>query len=308
MWKFHPIKPDRLDRLLREAPIPGKEWLTRASIESLIEQGRVVVNGRRVKKPGEQLAAGVEISLDLPALGLTAGSAPAPLLWADESRRLALFSKPAGLATYPLLPWENGTFANQVSAFLKGSGWMNEEEFAALAEPPRLEGGLLQRLDRDTSGIMAVALEPGTKEIFRAAFSEGKIRKTYRALVAGRPAEGKFRFKMKEVGAKVQAQLDPSGETDLALKLIFAGKDFSEVEILTRQGSRHVVRATLSALGHALAGDAAYGGDTRAAPFHQLHALALELLDLSLFPEFPSGIEAAPPQSFLDCRARLGIH
>lgn len=304
MWNFQAPKADRIDRLLREAKLPGSEWLSRNAFDALIEAGWVSVQGKRVKKSGEMVAPGQEIAVQLPQLGLLRSAHPAELLWMDPSRKLALFNKVAGIASYPLLPWENDTLANRVATFLAESG-TSVEDFAALAEAPKLEGGLLQRLDRDTSGILAVALTKEVKAGLREAFGAGKFRKTYLAVVAGTPAGGEYSFELRDSG-KVSAKESSTGTTKLMVKKRKSGDGFSLVEISTAQGSRHVVRACMAALGQPLVGDATYGGSDRA-PFHQLHALSLELLEGRLFPGFPSGLEAPLPQSFLDCLTKLGI-
>jgi hypothetical protein len=53
-------------------------------------------------------------------------------------------------------------------------------------------------------------------------------------------------------------------------------------------------------------GDSLYGGSA-GAPFHQLQASGLSLVDAESFPDFPRGLEAPPPQTFLDSRSRLGL-
>ncbi|MGZ3693758.1 MAG: pseudouridine synthase, partial [Bdellovibrionota bacterium] len=173
---------------------------------------------------------------------------------------------------------------------------------------PKLEGGLLQRLDRDTSGLLAVALNKEVKESLRQAFSQGKFRKTYLAIVSGNPS-GKYTFDLRDAaGGKVQAFQNPNGSSTLEIKVRGEKSGFSLVEIATAQGSRHIVRACLAQLGSALVGDAAYGGNTEVAPFHQLHAFRIKLLENALFRDFPNGLEAPLPQSFLDCLGRLGLH
>lgn len=310
MWNFRAPKADRIDRLLRAAKLEGSEWLSRSAFDVLIEKGRVSVNGRRVKKAGDQVMEGAEITVQIPPLGLLSAAEPAELLWADEGKTLALFVKVAGIASYPLLPWENETFANRVVSLLKSKSWMEADAFSALAEKPKLEGGLLQRLDRDTSGVLAVALNAEVKAKLREAFSSGKFRKTYLAIVSGRPKEGSFSFLISDAqGGKVKAiASQESGASKIELRVESSAGGFSYVRVVTQFGARHIVRASMAALGSPLVGDASYGGDVSVAGFHQLHAERLELLENSIFPGFPSELRAPAPESFLDCKTKLGLH
>lgn len=309
MWKFRAPKADRLDRLLRGETFPGSEWFSRSVFEQLVENGQVLVAGKRVKKAGAEVPAGAEVELQFPdQLGLLMAETPAELVWVDPARQLAVFQKQVGVSSYPLLPWERDTFANQVCTYLESNGWMPAADFAALAEPPRLEGGLVQRLDRDTSGLLMVALNPRLKERLHQALITGKIRKTYLALTSGIPKSGEHRFRLAYApGGKVKAHPDPEGSA-VKVQILKEKGGCAMVEVVTNHGARHIVRATLAALGAPLVGDRDYGGNSELAAFHQLHATRLELLDNSLFPAFPGNVEAFPPQSFLDCARRLGVH
>lgn len=303
-WSFRAHKSDRLDRLLREIRFPGSEWLSRAAWEELVTSGRVRVGGGRVVKPGASVSAGAEIMVNMPGreLGLIPGKTSTALLWVDPAHTLAIFNKSPGIDSYPLLPWESDTFANQVAHFLAGAGWITTAEFAALAEPPKLEGGLTQRLDRDTSGALLVALKSETKERFRGLFKDHAITKSYHMIAPNQGEEGVFRFEHRPAGERSTARLDPAGETEIELRRLKATGKWALWEARTRFGSRHVIRACLANLGRPLAGDALYGGDVGAAMFHQLHAFELA------GPGLPSGVHAPYPQSFLDCLTNLGLH
>lgn len=289
--------------------------MSRAAWEALIEGAQVRVNGRVLRKPGGAVEAGASVQVAGAAeWGLLPAAKAAELLWLDARGHLGLFRKECGVDSVALLPWDHSAFANQVARFLEDQGRLSHGDFARLAEPPHLEGGLLQRLDRDTSGILCVAFDSATKALFRGLFSHGAIEKTYRAIVVGELAriEGTHRLCYRlGAGAKVEAfasQARPNlEEAAISVRICKSSGKAAEVEVLTSQGLRHVVRAGLAALGAPLVGDSLYGGSDRA-PFHQLHASRLVLRKPELFPGFPSGIEAPPPQSFLDSLRGLGLN
>lgn len=299
MEKFNAAKTDRIDRLIREAEFPGKKWLSRAALEELIREGRVFVQGKRVVKPGITVAAGETVTLDLPPLGLLRAAQKAEPVWQDAGGRLALFNKRPGISTYPLLPWKNDTFANEVAAFA-------QDDFAELADPPILEGGILQRLDRDTSGLILVAWDAATKKTFRDAFSNGQIEKRYQAIVSGDwlQATGSHSFSLRSLQGGKKVEAISGGDAGIEITVVKSKDAHAWLEVRTRHGARHIVRATLAALGIPLVGDSLYGGEPSAA-FHQLHA---GQIITQVFPDFPSSLVLAPPQSFLDCAGRLGLH
>lgn len=312
--EFQAKKTDRLDRLLREQVFSGSEWLSRQAWDWLIENGYVSLDGRKCLKSGAQVAEGASIGLSLPdpELGLLPAAHPAELVW--EGSGLAAFSKTCGTDSVPLFPWDRNAFANQVSARLSQSGRCTPVFFAALADPPKLEGGLLQRLDRDTSGLMLVALDTGTKASFRDLISRSQLEKTYEAVVVGEleGLEGDREFWLKpSSGAKVQAyREEPKAGGELChfqVRILSREGKAAHIEVVTRQGARHIVRAGMASLGAPLAGDALYGGGERV-PFHQLHASRLKLLEKKAFPSFPENLSAPLPETFLDSLRLYGLN
>lgn len=296
MWEFRAQKADRLDRILREQN--ASPWMSRQAWEKALESGRVKVEGRVTKKAGEQVRAESLISVDLPELGLVGEGPAAEPIWQSPDGSLRVFYKEAGTPTHPIYPWESGTLANRIEAYAQKHGL----PFATLASPPILEGGLLQRLDRDTSGLLTAAFTAEAKALYRKVFS-GEVKKKYWAIVSGAPAGTKYVYFPQSSAPKVLARLDGREgdvKAQLDLKVLAAGGNFSLVEVQTSQGLRHVVRAGMSALGSPLVGDSLYGGGSDA-PFHQLHAQSLKI------PGF-SEISVSAPQSFLDCMKRLGLH
>lgn len=277
--------------------------MSRQAWDELISSGRVKIAGRVEKKGGAVVPGGAIIAVDLPPLGLHPDEVSAQPVWVSPDRKLAVFNKDSLIPTYPLLPWENGTLANRIARFCEEQGWMSAADYAALAEPPVLEGGLLQRLDEGTSGLVTSAFTSSAKDSYRKVFS-GQVEKGYLAIVTGEPVslQGKHQLFFKTNAPKVSASTIASPgalEACLSIKILSSASGHGLVEVTTSQGLRHVVRAGLAALGHPLAGDSFYGGST-AATFHQLHAHSLQI------PGFAK-VTSSPPQSFLDCLKTLRL-
>lgn len=308
MFEFSANKKDRLDRFLRQTNIPGKEWLSRQAWDELILRGKVRVNGRVEKKPGCEIAVGAQVQVEAPEMGLSADPICAKLLWRDPLDRFGIFFKNSGLATYPLMPWEKGTFAHQVVRTLEEEKILSCSEFQALSDPPILEAGLVQRLDTYTSGMICIAFTKECKGLFRKAFSEHKIEKKYWTIVSGHPPKAfQETLYYSNYGKNMKAHLAPQKdavEAFLEGKILVSNSGFHLVEVSTKYGIRHVVRAGLSALGFPILGDLAYGGSAEA-PHHMLHARSLKSFDHRI--SIPD-ILAELPSSFLDSQRHLGLH
>ena len=180
--------------------------LSRARVKSLFEKGAVRVDGRRPSK-GDKATGGsrveVELAEDAPALVPEPGLA-LPLLYEDAW--LIAVDKPAGMPSHPLKPGETGTAANALVARFP--------EVARAAEELR-EGGLVHRLDIDTSGVLLAARDRGTWEAVRALFRERTVDKRYWALVSGPIADaGAIELRLRHKGeARVEPALD-GGQDD----------------------------------------------------------------------------------------------
>lgn len=227
-----------------------------------------------------------------------------------EDELLLVLEKPAGL---PCLPGAG----IPVSVL----DWVKRERPQLLALPgPRIdsvsEGGLLHRLDNETSGLLAFAKTPTELARLRGIWSTGKIRKLYTArcqpeaaapaLAAlkdmrietpiGHSAKSTKRMIVLEA-ARPMLLRQIRGEPQEAHTRIVEAREVAEhlrelrVEIST--GVRHQIRAHLASIGHPIVGDDLYGGPPDERLF--LHATELEVprkrgesLNLSLPPAWSS--------------------
>jgi 23S rRNA pseudouridine1911/1915/1917 synthase len=230
--------------------------LSRARVKSLFDQGAVRVDGRRPSK-GDKAAGGSRVEVELaeeapallpePGLGLR-------LLYEDDW--LVAIDKPAGVPSHPLKPGETGTAANALVARFP--------EVALAGEEVR-EGGLVHRLDIETSGVLLAARDRETWEAVRALFRERAVDKRYWALVSGPIADqGVIELPLRHKGeTRVEAALDggEAGREALSEFRVLARKgELSLVEVRILTGVLHQVRAHLAAIGAPVVGDALYGG------------------------------------------------
>ncbi|HEY2030280.1 MAG TPA: RluA family pseudouridine synthase, partial [Myxococcales bacterium] len=162
--------PDRLDKAV--AKLFG---VSRGRAMDWIAEGRVRVDGKRAPK-GAPAGPGARITVTLPP-----PDQPVPepdlairIIHADAS--VVVADKPAGMPSHPLKPGEKGTAANALVG-----------RFPELAQvgPQLREGGLVHRLDTDTSGVLLAARTNAAHAMLRAQFAARTVDKGYLALVAG---------------------------------------------------------------------------------------------------------------------------
>jgi 23S rRNA pseudouridine1911/1915/1917 synthase len=261
---------ERVDRAL--ALLTG--W-SRAEVARLIDDGAVLVGGQPVVK-SHRLEAGALVELlSEPPPDRPPGPEPVPvdIRFADED--LVVVSKPAGLVVHPGPGHPGGTLVN---------GLLEQfPEVAGVGDPAR--PGIVHRLDRDTSGLMLVARSRRAYDALVAALARREIDRRYLALVwghfdaprgvidapIGRSPARRTRMAIRDEGR--------AARTAYELRADYEEPAVTLVECRLETGRTHQLRVHLSAVGHAVVGDAAYRGDRAVLrldrPFLHAYRLAL---------------------------------
>lgn len=175
------------------------------------------------------------------------------ILYEDDG--LVAINKPAGLVCHPT----------------KG------DAYSSLISRVRLHLGegtpahLINRLDRETSGVVLVAKRDETARELRKLWENREVRKEYLAIVHGHPAWETHLADLplgkdegSEVAIKDTVRLDgAASQTELRVIRCFVreGRPFALVEAVPRTGRKHQIRIHLAHLGHAIVGDKLYGPD-----------------------------------------------
>ncbi|MFM2081093.1 MAG: hypothetical protein RLZZ219_1775 [Cyanobacteriota bacterium] len=139
---------------------------------------------------------------------------------------------------------------------------------------------LVHRLDRDTSGLILVALEPDLHRALSRLFAARAVSKRYLADVAGRPSQPAGRIELPIAKRCHRPPLygpDPAGKpsrTDWRLLAVRPDGHSSRLELRPRTGRSHQLRVHLSAVGHPILGDPLYGPPAAEQRLH-LHACGL---------------------------------
>ena len=141
--------------------------------------------------------------------------------------------------------------------------------------------GLLHRLDKDTSGLVLVALRTRAYDHLRRQFEERQVKKLYWAVVLGRPepAQGVIQKPIAEITAtRKKAVIARDGQQAItAYRVLAATQGVSLIEARPKTGRLHQIRVHLAALGCPLLGETIYQGPAHLPPVSRLCLHAAEL-------------------------------
>jgi 23S rRNA pseudouridine1911/1915/1917 synthase len=263
-----PLAGERIDRAL--ALLTG--W-TRVDVQALIAADAVLVDGRPVIK-SRRLEEGevVEVLAEPEPPGPpVAQDIPIVERWSDDD--VLVVAKPAGLVVHPGAGNPDGTLANALL--------FHHPEVADVGEPNR--PGIVHRLDRDTSGLMLVARTPRAYDALVDALAAHEVERRYLALVWGIP-EARVGVIDAPIGRSIRVptrmavrQGGKPARTHYEVVEEFPEAGVALLECRLETGRTHQIRVHVAAIGHAVVGDAAYGGQRASLPIERpfLHAAAL---------------------------------
>ncbi len=265
--RFEVRAEDRLDRAVSLA-VPS---ISRTQARKWVEDGRVLVDGAPVTKASTLVIPGqvVEVEAPLaPAVDPRAREVPLTVLYEDE--HTLILDKQPGLVVHPAEGLEEVTLIEAVAA--------RYPEVREIDDSDR--GGVVHRLDRDTSGVIALAKSAEAQYILKEQFRLRETSKAYLAIVEGRPdpAEGiidaplgadpaaPYRRAVVEVGQSARSQYRVLEQY---------GDEAALVEVRIFTGRTHQIRVHMAAVGHPVIGDSVYGHASEQIGRQALHAWRL---------------------------------
>ncbi len=222
-------------------------------MRKIVDLGGVHVGGRRIRRCAHPVKAGemVEVFIDgLPLETFCLGDEP--ILYRDKF--ILALSKPAGIETQPTPARYRGTLYDALLRFLANPNRPQQR--------PSL--GMVQRLDRDTSGVMVFSIHPQAHKGLTQAIAGRQAHKIYLALVSGnlKVEQGEFRSLLaRNRASNLVRSVRRGGKEAITLFRVlerFQGATLVEIELVT--GRSHQIRAHFSEAGHPLLGDVRYGG------------------------------------------------
>jgi 23S rRNA pseudouridine1911/1915/1917 synthase len=257
----------RLDQRVREL-FPDLSW---TRVRAAIARGHVLVDGRVMQDAAVLIESTSEIQLEVNRPARPTARLDLPRLYEDED--ILVIDKPAGLLTIPTDP-SRRAIEDTVLARVK--------EYAQRRSGRAAYAGMLHRLDKDTSGALAVAMSRAAHAAGRGMFRAHQFERHYLAIVYGVPlrAHGVIDVPIAASysgGRRGVARDRASGLTAITRFVVRETfEDAALLELELETGRQHQIRAHLEHLGHPVAGDRVYAGHARLpAPRQMLHAWRL---------------------------------
>lgn len=285
---------DRLDRYLAEHLAD----LSRSRLQQLIELGLVQVNGHICTSKKATVKVGDRIQVNIPAvqpLELKPEEIPLDILYEDDS--LLIINKPAGLVVHPAPGHSSGTLVN-----------------ALLAHCPNLPGiggvqrpGIVHRLDKDTTGAIAIAKTDLAQQHLQAQLKAKTARREYLGIVYGAPnAEsgtidlpiGRHPIDRKKMAIVPIEKQGRTAVTHWQVKERLGNYTLMHFQLET--GRTHQIRVHAAHIGHPIVGDPVYSSNRSVGV--NLSGQALHAWRLTLqHPVSGEWIEvtASPPAEFI---------
>ena len=209
-------------------------------------------------------------------------SSPITVLF--ENDNFVVINKPSGLVVHP---FDNSTEITLLDHLREISPlvFSCNNTFTLQNKTTIPIGGIVHKLDRDTSGVMVIAKNNRTLKELQEQFLSHTITKTYIALVEGAVEEDAFEInaplgRNKKDYKQMVNPTNPRGELREAItsvRVLKRNKSATTVKLLPKTGRTHQLRAHMSYIGHPIVGDIAYGS-TIASPRILLHAQSLSFV------------------------------
>ncbi len=248
---------DRADVYLAEVA----KILSRSQLKArgaVIKVNGAVAKASRPLKPGDSLELTWK---EEPSPTLVPEQIPLSVLYEDE--RCLVIDKSQGMVVHPGAGNRRGTLANALLGRAAGSG-------PAAAHPQR--GGIVHRLDKDTSGLIIAAKDLEAQVFLARQFKDRLVRKEYLALTRGIPSPptGRIadRLGRDRRDRKRFARVETGGKTALTEYRVLAtwggdkgraGDSYALVALRPRTGRTHQLRVHMAGLGTPILGDPIYG-------------------------------------------------
>ena len=251
MTLFADIAGERLDAFLARSV----EGLSRSPAQKLLDDGCVLRNGRPGKK-NDKLNMGDEIAVTVPEpkpVDIVAKEMPLDIVYEDED--LLVLNKPKGLVVHPAAGHQDDTLVN-------GLLYAMGDDLSGING--ELRPGIVHRIDKDTSGLLAVAKNDLAHTVLASQLKDHSMARTYECIVCGN---------LKEDAGTVDAPIGrhPTDRKKMCIntrngrnavthwEVIKRYRGYTHIRCRLETGRTHQIRVHMASTGHPILGDTVYG-------------------------------------------------
>ena len=242
---------ERLDAFLARTV----EGLSRSGAQKLLEDGCVLRCGRPGKK-NDKLNIGDEISVTIPEpkqVDIVAKEIPLDIVYEDED--VLVINKPKGMVVHPAAGHQDDTLVN-------GLLYAMGDDLSGING--ELRPGIVHRIDKDTSGLLAVAKNDLAHTVLASQLKDHTMARTYEAIVCG-----SFREDSGTVDAPIGRH--PSDRKKMTVtqrnsrnavthwEVVKRYRGYTHVRCRLETGRTHQIRVHMAHIGHPILGDVVYG-------------------------------------------------
>ena len=251
MTLYADIPGERLDAFLARCA----EGLSRSAAQKLIEEGAVTRNGKPGKK-NDKLNVGDAIAYDIPdakPVDIVPTEMQLDIVYEDDD--LLVINKPKGLVVHPAAGHQDDTLVNGLLYALGDDlSGINGE----------LRPGIVHRIDKDTSGLLAVAKNDLAHAMLASQLKDHSMARTYEAIVCG-----SFREDSGTVDAPIGRH--PSDRKKMCVternakhavthwEVVARYRGYTHIRCKLETGRTHQIRVHMAHIGHPILGDLVYG-------------------------------------------------
>ena len=251
MTLFADIPGERLDAFLARS-VPD---LSRSAAQKLIVDGLVTRNGKPGKK-NDKLNVGDAVSYEIPepkAVDIAPKEMPLDIVYEDDY--LLVINKPKGLVVHPAAGHQDDTLVN-------GLLYALGDDLSGINGA--LRPGIVHRIDKDTSGLLAVAKNDLAHTMLASQLKDHSMARTYEAIVCG---------VLKEDSGTVDAPIGrhPSDRKKMCVtqrnskpavthwEVVRRYRGYTHIRCKLETGRTHQIRVHMAYIGHPILGDTVYG-------------------------------------------------
>ena len=251
MILYADISGERLDAFLARCA----EGLSRSAAQKLIEEGQVKRNGKPGKK-NDKLNPGDRVAYTIPEpkeVDIVATEMQLDIVYEDDD--LLVINKPKGLVVHPAAGHQDDTLVNGLLYALGDDlSGINGE----------LRPGIVHRIDKDTSGLLAVAKNDYAHTFLASQLKDHSMARTYEAIVCG-----SFREDSGTVDAPIGRH--PSDRKKMCViernsksavthwEVVKRYRGYTHIRCRLETGRTHQIRVHMASIGHPILGDTVYG-------------------------------------------------